>query len=450
MAKNFDPLRFFGSPGHETGHDAAAGAQRLVFVNRFFHPDASATSQLLSDLAFHLAERGFDVRVVASRRQREGAAAELPASENVRGVGVHRVAMPELARFGLTGRVIEYAFFYLGAAAALRRQARAGDILIAKSDPPMIAVLAGAVAWSRGAALVTWMQDIYPEAAARLGVPILRGPIVRVLEALRDAALKRAAMNVAIGELMAALMVARGAPQGRLRVIPNWTDDETIAASPAGKNTLRARHGLETAFIVGYSGNLGRAHEYKTLLEAADLLRSEKGLVFLHIGAGILVEPFREAVRARGLDGAFLFLPVQPRAALGDALSAPDVHWLSLRPELEGLIVPSKFYGAAAAGRPVLAITAKDGEIARVVREGGCGIVVEPGCGAELAEAILRLRADPQLCETMGKNARALIESQYSKVQALARWSALFDGLRAERGSLPPSERDALGNEESA
>jgi hypothetical protein len=35
--------------------------QRLIFVNRFFHPDHSATSQILSDLAFHLAEAGFDV-----------------------------------------------------------------------------------------------------------------------------------------------------------------------------------------------------------------------------------------------------------------------------------------------------------------------------------------------------------------------------------------------------
>ena len=28
---------------------------RLIFVNRFFHPDHSATSQILCDLAFHLA-----------------------------------------------------------------------------------------------------------------------------------------------------------------------------------------------------------------------------------------------------------------------------------------------------------------------------------------------------------------------------------------------------------
>ena len=48
-------------------------------------------------------------------------------------------------------------------------------------------------------------------------------------------------------------------------------------------------------------------------------------------------------------------------------------------PQVEGLIVPSKIYGIAAAGRPVIAICNNDGEIARLVEQYQCGGVVEPG-----------------------------------------------------------------------
>ena len=398
---------------------------RLLFVNRFFYPDSSATSQLLSDVAFHLARIGYDVHVVASSSRRE----RVPADARVHGVRIHRVPAPDLARLGLPGRLLEYCAFYLGASLAMRRLARRGDIIVAKTDPPMIGTLAGVAAWSRGARLVTWVQDFYPEVAARLDVPLLNGPVGRLLAMLRDATLRRAEINVVIGDDMAALALARGASSRSLRVIANWADDLEIKPAPPARAALRERHDLQDVFIVGYSGNLGRAHEYDTILEAADLLRGEKGLRFLQIGGGVCVAEMRKKLRARGLEGMFLFLPHQPRGELGDSLTAPDAHWLSLRPELEGLIVPSKFYGIAAAGRPVIAIVSEAGEIARILRREYCGVVIAPGAAVQLADAILRLKADPELCERMGANARRLIDDRYSKWMALEKWAELFASL---------------------
>lgn len=70
------------------------------------------------------------------------------------------------------------------------------------------------------------------------------------------------------------------------------------------------------------------------------------------------------------------------------------MHWISLRPEVKGLVVPSKFYGIACAGRPVIAITARNGEIAWLVEQHGCGLVIEPGRAETLAEALTLLAAD--------------------------------------------------------
>ncbi|MCI0559848.1 MAG: hypothetical protein MN733_15265 [Nitrososphaera sp.] len=76
---------------------------KVVFVNRFFYPDHSATSQLLSDLCFHLAEKGFDARVVTSRQLYEDAQARLPADAVVQGMRVHRVWT---SRFGRTNLLL--------------------------------------------------------------------------------------------------------------------------------------------------------------------------------------------------------------------------------------------------------------------------------------------------------------------------------------------------------
>src|SRR5207237_10304844 len=115
------------------------------------------------------------------------------------------------------------------------------------------------------------------------------------------------------------------------------------------------------------------------VLAASDRLREHDRIVFVCIGGGHRFDEFARCVRERGVDRMFHFVPYQDRSLLKFSLSAADVHWISLKPELEGLIVPSKFYGIAAAGRPAISISARDGEIARLVEEHGCGLVIAPG-----------------------------------------------------------------------
>jgi glycosyltransferase involved in cell wall biosynthesis len=88
------------------------------------------------------------------------------------------------------------------------------------------------------------------------------------------------------------------------------------------------------------------------------------------------------------------------------SLGVADVHWLSLKPAVEGLIVPSKFYAIAAAGRPIIAICSKDGEIARRIRQHRCGDVVAPGDIEALVKAILRVAAESALVAAMGRRTR--------------------------------------------
>lgn len=108
-------------------------------------------------------------------------------------------------------------------------------------------------------------------------------------------------------------------------------------------------------------------------------------------------------------------------------LSIPDIHWVSLRPELEGLALPSKFYGIAAAGRPIIAVTASDGEIAHLVERYKCGSVVGVGDGVGFADVIAALAADRPAREEMGLRARSMLEANFSRSTALGKWDALLD-----------------------
>jgi colanic acid biosynthesis glycosyl transferase WcaI len=401
-----------------------AARVKIVFLNRYFHPDHSATSQMLSDLAFHFAGRGQAVHVVTSRQRYDDPAAALPARASVRGVVVHRVWTTQFGRARLAGRALDYFSFYLSAGLRLACLVHRADVVVAKTDPPLISVPAALVARLRGARLVNWLQDVFPETAERLGVRFAQGPLGALVRGLRTLSLRAAAVNVVLGERMRA--VVEGLAPGTAVVIHNWADAAAVRPVDPKSNPLRDAWRLAGKFVVGYSGNMGRAHDLESVLGACELLRDEAGIVLLFIGAGSQRVWLEGEVKARGLTNT-VFRPYQPRDALAASLSAADVHLVSLRPRLEGLIVPSKFYGIAAAGRPVIFIGEREGEIARLVAAAGCGTTVPTGDAAALAAAIRALRGDPARVATMGKAARHLLETRFDLRLAMARWEALLE-----------------------
>lgn len=385
----------------------------------------------MSDLVFHLARGGIGVCVITSRGLYDDAEANLPAFETRNGVAIHRVCSARFGRRSLIGRAIDYLSMYRSFALAVWRLARAGDLLIVKTDPPLLSVALAPVARLKKASLINWLQDLYPELALKLGVRALT-PVAPLLVAARNASLRMAVCNVVIGERMRLRLEALGVAPERIETIPNWCDDELISSIPPESNPLRSAWGLQDRLVIGYSGNLGRAHEFATLLGAADELRDERGIVFLFIGGGHLTPRLKAEVERKGLGEMFQFRPYQDVSLLPQSLSVPDVHWISLQPAMEGLIVPSKFYGVAAVGRPTFAICDPEGEIARLVTRHDCGVVIAPGDSAGLANAIRAARDNPARRAEMGRNARNLLDRSFRKQYALERWKSLFERVGEE------------------
>jgi len=399
---------------------------KIIFINRYFYPDQSATSQLLTDLAFDLSQDK-NIHIITSSQRYDDPKQKLPPFEIKNSIKIHRLWTTRFGRQRLLGRAVDYLSFYFSAAWRLWRLTSKGDVVIAKTDPPLISVVAAVIVKLRGARLVNWLQDIYPEIATSLGVVgMRRGPLLAILQWLRNRSLRSALTNVVLGNLMAKRLEQFGIASSKIRIIPNWVDGDHIQPIAKANNPLTEKWGVSKQFVVGYSGNMGRAHEFATILEAAEKLVEDKQIIFLFIGDGPMRTWIKHEVQKRSLTNV-MFRPYQPREELSNSLTVPDVHLISLRSDLEGLIVPSKFYGIAAAGRPSLYIGDKAGEIPRILHRYDCGLTVSEQDSDELANHIKRLANNPQHCQQMGNNARDIFEKLYNKPIAFGLWRQVLD-----------------------
>ncbi len=357
---------------------------RIHFVNRFYWPEHPATGQLLADLAEALAARGH--RISVQTRLPPGSEA---VTEEHAGVSITRVRATGLGRFSLAGRAVDFLSYLAGVRRRLQETLQAGDIVVAMTDPPMLGAAVTGLVRSRGAKPIHWVQDIFPEVATAVsGVKA-----ANLLRGMRDRAWRAAVACVVPGADMAALVRSRGVPGAAVRVCENW--------APAGVRRVecgawRAEHGLSDAFVLMYSGNLGRVHSFEAVVPVARLLASEPRIQLVFVGGGARLASLQREVSAAGL-GNLRFLPAQPRSRLAETLSAGDLHLVTLRRGCESLVFPSKLYGITGVARPVLALAPDGSELAQLVHDHHLGAAFSGGDPASVAAFVRTLAgADPE------------------------------------------------------
>lgn len=397
---------------------------RVVLVNQYYAPDEAATAQLLADVGAGLARAGHDVRAVCSNRCYRDPAHRYPPSETIDGVRILRSPTGGLVRGGRAGRLLDYASFLLGLAVTLARGDRP-DVVVCLSTPPMLASVGLLLARLRGARFVFWVMDVYPELAFELGA-IRRGSLAgRLLGRISRTTLRHADRVVALGETMARGLA--GVPADRVEVIHNWADGELIRPRSVERHPLREEWGWTDRFVVLYSGHMGLSHEFDTVLAAAARLRDQASIRFAFVGAGPRRDETAERVRREGLPNVE-FRDYVPRSRLGEGMTAGDLHLLTLRDGLGGLLVPSKIYGILAAGRPTLYVGPEGTEVAEILDRGGCGTRVANGDAEALAEAVLRYRREAGLREEQGRRARELFDRRFTRRRGVGEFVDLLEG----------------------
>jgi len=407
---------------------------RVLFINKYYRPDNAATAQMLSDLAEFLAGHGFAVTVLTGRSGYRRSGGRLRCRETLNGVRVIRVASAGFGRHRTVGRLLDYVTFFFSAMVAafgLPRQ----DVVVAMTSPPMIHVLGGVLHRIRRWRLALWTMDVYPDVAAALGVLSRTSCLFRCLADINRRVLRSADVVIAIGSRMAERLARAGTRAEALHTVHNWADGRHIVPVPPDENPFRLEQGLGQRFVVEYSGNVGLGHAFDAMLEGARRFNSDSEIAFLFIGGGPAMQRVLAYERRHALHN-LVRLPWQPRERLALTLSAGDVHVVTLKQGLEGLLVPSKIYGIMAAGRPVIFVGPEACDTARVIRKAACGFVISNGDADGFVECVERLRAEPALRARLGRNARRFFEANFDRPAACARIERIL------RGSLRAGLRD--------
>ena len=391
--------------------------RRIVFLNRYYWPEEPATAQLLTDLAEALAANGHPVTVIASRP----AGSALRSAEIHRGVVIRRVSGTRWARVGLPGKAMDFLTFQVGALWELLFTARQEDTIVALTDPPLLGVGVWLIARLCGARVFHWVQDIFPELAAKL----TGQRWLVVLQPLRNLAWRRSDGCVTLGVDMAATIARAGVPSSKITVSPNWAPAGLAGAPREATDTMRAAWGLTGKFVIAYSGNLARVHELAPVLDVAEALRAETAIAFVFIGHGAQRQSLEAGATRRGLVN-LRFHPPQPRDRLAVSLTLGDLHLVTLRAGCEPFVFPSKLYGAAALGRPVIFIGPRESEMARLVEQRGLGRAFARDDVAAIAATIRQWQAEPSRLAPLSAAATAFGREHAGPARAVKDWEELL------------------------
>ncbi len=303
---------------------------------------------------------------------------------------------------GKLQKILSYATFAVGATAHVLF-GRRPEVIVTMTTPPLLSVL-GWVAQFRGVRHFIWEMDLYPDVAVELGMFRRGGLADKVTGWLADFPRRRANGVIVLGPCMEARLRGRAVGNVPVFVVHNWADGRMIHARP-----LSARGELR----VFYSGNMGLAHDFETVVPALRELGAAGGFSFRFSGGG---------PRRGWLETACAGVPncsftgYHPLEGLDEAFGACDIGLVTQRATTAGTVVPSKLYGILAAGRGVVFVGPSESTVAQVIDRFQVGWRVENGDSAGLTALFRRLQGDRDAVKAVGRRAREVFEAQFERV----------------------------------
>jgi len=384
-------------------------AVHVLLLNEYYPPDTSATAKM-AEMAVEALARRHRVTVLAGRPSYDPTERHpyYLLRREVRGnVAVERVGSTTYPRFRMRQRMSNY-LSYLSLAVPRALAIRA-DVILAMTDPPIAGIAGAFVSRLTGRPFVYNIRDLYPDMA-------LAGEIVRPSrwvngwENLHRRALRQAARVIVLGEDMRDRIISKGVDPARIVIV---RDGAPVPESvPSANHPVAQEIRCGFPFVVLHAGNLGFSGAWETLIQAARLLEKDS-VGFVFVGEGAVRAQMEASV---GGCPAVRFLPFRPSEEVPYVLAAGDLHVVTVRRGLEGVVAPSKLYPILAAGRPVLAVAPEESDVVRIVRREGCGVVADPDDPQAVAEVVRGLRRDPSQLVDMGRRARE-IASNYDRVK---------------------------------
>lgn len=366
--------------------------KKLMIFAHYYYPDVASTGQLLQEQAEGM-QKEFDITVICTVPSYTGKIEEKYKKqryyrENINGINVIRVRVPEFTKSNKITRVNHIVSYFFGALVAAKRSGEQ-DYVFAISQPPILGGVLGVLGkWMKHAKMIYCIQDFNPEQIIAVGY-ITNKVLLKALLAIDKFSCKKSNLIVTVGRDLVQTLKQRFKEKKvpRYVMINNWIDEKKIYPLPSedkALNAFRRKYGLIGKFVIMYSGNLGLYYDLENLLKVLKYFKpgitaaNGSEVAFVFVGAGAVLDKMILYVNQQHMDNV-VFIPYQDKKELIYSLNAADVHWCVNARGIKGVSCPSKFYSQIACNRPVLGVLEKGSEVRMLIEEIGCGLVCEPG-----------------------------------------------------------------------
>jgi colanic acid biosynthesis glycosyl transferase WcaI len=406
----------------------------LVFYH-YLHPDDVVSAMHLTDLCVELVQRGWDVKAMPCNRSCRDEARSFPARDNYKGVEIHRVWRPNFAQASLLGRFANALWMTLRwSAAALTENP---DVVIIGTDPVLSVTAAGVwKALRPGTRIAHWCFDLYPEAAIADGMLAADSWCSRLLKPILRRAYQSCDLLCDLGPCMSSKLRAYGSEARHVTFTP-WALAEPERPTLINREERTAIFG-DSSLALLYSGNFGRAHSSDLILRLAQHLAPDGAHLAFSV-RGNRADTLR--LQAMSIPNVS-FAEFAMQAALETRLSAADIHVVSLREEWTGTVVPSKFFGALAVGRPVLFAGSPDSSLAHWIREHKVGWVLTAATFEATCAELRHFCKEPGQLQAMFQHCRSVYANHFAKESVVDQWDRELRGLLETQGALSGQELD--------
>jgi len=390
-----------------------------LVLYHYLYPDQVVSSVLFTDLCIGLQRRGWTVTGSACDRGWKDESKTHPKRETWQGVEFLRVRRPRFRQSSGFGRAANALWMIASwSLMALNPRIRP-DVLIVGTDP--ILSLTVSLWWRLcrpGVRVAHWCFDLYPEAAVAAGLVRKDSAFTSFVQILMERSYRSCGLIVDIGSCMRSRLKSYGF-KARSQTITPWALAETEQPSLAdAEERERLFQGATLGLL--YSGSFGRAHSCLGIADLARILVAGGGRIVFGV-QGNAAEDLRAAMKEADAPVTFAEY-AEGTQDLERRLAAADVHIVSLHQEWTGTVVPSKFFGALAIGRPVLFIGSPDSAIARWIEEFSVGWVVAADNVAFVAAELLAFASDSDAKAKLFEHCHRTYTQNFSKEHALDRW----------------------------
>jgi len=400
----------------------------VLFLTHYFPPEVNAPASRTYENTKRWVKAGHQVTVLTCAPNHPNGIV-YPGYEDLwrqwdekDGIKVLRVKTYLSANKGVGNRSLNY-FSYLLSALAFCRLVKNVDLVVSTS-PQFFCGLSGYfVSRRHGCPWVVEIRDLWPESIHAVGAVKGRG-VIGLLERIELFLYQKPDHIVALTPAFKRHIVGKGIAPEKVSIVTNGADLERYAPLPK-ENDFRDRHDLNGKFVASYLGTHGMAHALETVLKAATILEGKPWIQFLLVGDGAERKnllKLKEKFRLHNV----LMLPQQPKECVPEIIAASDACMVLLKKnDLFKTVLPSKIFEAMAMARPI--ILGVEGESAEIIREGNCGVCIDPENYKQLAEVVLELYHDPDLSQNLGQNGRAYVEKNFDRDQLAKKYLNIIE-----------------------